>query len=66
MSFLPLKNNSLTLGLNILLDSIYDITSSNTINTLLCWIDKHYQLFVNNQRMSLDFVIFHFLFFLFY
>ena len=37
MSFLPLKNNSVTLGLNILLDSIYAIISSNTINTLLCW-----------------------------
>ena len=38
LSFLPLKNNSVTLGLNVLLDSISAIMSSNTINTLLFFV----------------------------
>ena len=35
MSFLLLKNNSVTTGLNVLLDSISAIILSNTINTFL-------------------------------
>ena len=38
LSFLPLKNNSLTKGLKFLLDSRYAIISSNTINTLLFFV----------------------------
>ena len=57
LSFLPLKSNSVTLGLNFLLDSISAIISSNTINTLsisllvssLLNFHKHHQLCVNNQ-----------------
>ena len=56
LSFLPLKNNSVTIDLNCLLDSISAIISSNTINTLsflsdysLLNFQKHHQLFVNNQ-----------------
>ena len=37
-SFLPLKNSSATMGLNILLDSIPDIISTNTINTFLFFV----------------------------
>ena len=38
LSFLSLKNNSVTIGLNFLLDSISTIISSNTINTLLFFV----------------------------
>ena len=52
LSFLPLKNNSVTIGLNFLLDSISAIISSNTINTLSDYslpnFYKHHHLFVNN------------------
>ena len=35
LSLLPLKNNSVTTGLNFLLASISAIKSSNTINTFI-------------------------------
>ena len=35
LSFLPLKNNSVTIGPNFSVDSISAIISSNTINTFL-------------------------------
>ena len=38
--FLPLKNNSVTIGLHFLLASISAIISSNTINTFLFCIGK--------------------------
>ena len=38
LSFLPLKNNPVTIGLKFLLDSISAIISSNTINTLLFFV----------------------------
>ena len=38
LSFLPLKNNSVTIGLNFLLDSISAIISSNTIKSLLFFV----------------------------
>ena len=38
LSFLPLKNNSVTIGLHFLLDSIFAIISSNTINSLLFFL----------------------------
>ena len=37
-NFLLLKNNSLTTGLNFLLDSISAVISSNTINTFLFFV----------------------------
>ena len=64
-SFLPLKNISVTVGLHFLFDSISATTSSNTINTLLFLLDyslvnfhKHHQLFMKNEWMPLDFLIF--------
>ena len=50
LSFLPLRNSSVTIGL--LLDSISAIISSSTINTLLSTLDYNllkFKLFVNNQ-----------------
>ena len=38
-SVLPLKNNSVTIGLDVLLDSISAITSWNTINTPLFFVE---------------------------
>ena len=38
-SYHPLKNNSVTLGLDFLLDSISAIISLNIINTLLFLLD---------------------------
>ena len=38
LSFLPLKNNSVTIGLNFLLDFISAIISSNTIKSLLFFV----------------------------
>ena len=38
LSFLPLKNNSVKIGLKFLLDSIPDILSSNTIKALLFFV----------------------------
>ena len=35
---LPLKNNSVTIGLNFLLDFIFTINSLNTINTYLYFV----------------------------
>ena len=35
LRFMPLKNNSVTMGLNFLLASISAIITSNTINTFL-------------------------------
>ena len=35
LTFLPLKNNSVTIGPNFSVDSISAIISSNTINTFL-------------------------------
>ena len=35
LSFLPLKNNSVIVGVNFLLDLIYPVISSNTIDTFL-------------------------------
>ena len=55
LSSLLSRNNSLTIGLTIVLDSISAIISSSTINTFspldynLTNVHKHYQLFVNNQ-----------------
>ena len=54
LSFLPLKNNSVTIGLNFSLAYISAIISSNTTKTFLCWIivitfHSHNQLFVHDQ-----------------
>ena len=38
LSSLPLKNNSVTIGLNFLLDFISAINSLNTINTFLYFV----------------------------
>ena len=38
LSLLPHKNNSVTIGLNFLLDSISAIISSNTIKTILFFV----------------------------
>ena len=49
LSFLPLRNSSVKIGL--LLDSISAIISSSTINTLLSTLDYNllkFKLFVNN------------------
>ena len=35
LSFLPLKNNSVIVGVNFLIDLIYPVISSNTIDTFL-------------------------------
>ena len=55
LRFLPLKNNSVTVGLNFLLDSISAIILSKTIDAFLFLLDhsllnfhRHHQLFVNN------------------
>ena len=37
-SFLPVKNNSETIGINFLSDSISTMISSNTINTFLFFV----------------------------
>ena len=64
MRFLPLKNNSVTIGLNFLLDFISVIISSNTINTLFSLLDynlvnfhKRRQFFVNNAFGFFKFLI---------
>ena len=61
LSFIPLKNHSVTIGLNFSLDFMSDIILSNTIKTALFLLDYHlpnvhkqllvdnHQLFVNNQ-----------------
>ena len=55
LRFMPLKNNSVTMGLNFLLASISAIITSNTINTFplldysLLTFHRHHQLFVKNQ-----------------
>ena len=56
LSFLPLKSNSVTIGLNFLLDFISAIISSNTITLSFSSMDysllnfhKDHHLFVNNQ-----------------
>ena len=60
LSFLPLKNNSVTIGLTFLLVFISAIISSNTVNTYfllnysLLNFYRHHQLFMRNQEMPLD------------
>ena len=60
LSFLPLKNNSVTIGLTFLLAFIAAIISSNTVNTYfllnysLLNFYRHHQLFMRNQEMPLD------------
>ena len=60
LSFLPLKNNSVTIGLTFLLAFISAIISSNTVNTYfllnysLLNFYRHHQLFMRNQEMPLD------------
>ena len=56
LSFLPLMNNSRTIGLNFLLGSISAIISSNAKNNFFDLLDyilvsfyKYHQLFVQNQ-----------------
>ena len=63
LSFLPLKNNSVAIGLNFLLASISVIISSNTINTFLFLVGlqpsnfhKHHQLFLNNEANAFEFL----------
>ena len=38
LSFHPLKNTLVTIGLNFLLDSIFALIPTNTINTLLFFV----------------------------
>ena len=64
LRFLPLKNNSVIVGLNFLSASMSAIMSSNAVNNLFSSLDYsllnfqiHHQLFVNNQWMILDFSI---------
>ena len=52
--FFPLKNNSVTIGIYVLLNTISAIISRKTINTFLCQVivlfvifHKHHQFFVN-------------------
>ena len=65
LSFLLLRNNSVTIGLNFSLPSISAIISSNTVNTFFFLLDyslpnvhRHHELLVNNQGMLLDFLFF--------
>ena len=47
LSFFSLKNNSITIRLNFLLDSISTIISSNTIKTLVLMANPFIQLSVS-------------------
>ena len=63
LSFPPPKNNSVTIGLNFLLDSmsyhqILLTLSFSSLDYSLLNFRKHHQLFVNNQLMLLLFFIF--------
>ena len=56
LSFLPLKNNSVTIGLNLLLASISAITYETLLTLFFYLFDysllnfhRRHQLFVNNQ-----------------
>ena len=52
LSFLPLKNNSVTTGHNFLLDSISAIVSRNILTlSFLCWIVV-FQIFINTINCS--------------
>ena len=70
--FLPLKTNSVTIGLNFLLYYISAIISSNTINILLFFLGlyflnfhKRHNFFFNIQWMLLEFLNIQFLCFSF-
>ena len=64
LSFLTLKSNSVTIGLNFLLDP-YLLSYHQALLTLffsmldysLLKFDRRHQLFVNNQYVFLDFFI---------
>ena len=63
LSFLPVKNNSVTIGLKFLLAFMSAIISSNVITLFFSLLDysllnvqRHHQLSVNNQGMPLYFL----------
>ena len=55
LSFLPLQRNSMTIGLNFLLASVYPIVSSNTINNLCFFVD--YILLKFHSLLKFDIII---------
>ena len=64
LSFLSLRNNSVTIGLHFLLPFISAIISSNIINPFFSLLDysllyfhKHHYLFLNNQETLLEFLV---------
>ena len=48
-SFLPLINNSATIGLSFLLQTILAFISSNMINILSCLFEFYSLIFLKNQ-----------------
>ena len=61
LSSLPFMNNSVAVGLNFLIASVYDIINQMLLTLFfpllhysLLNVHRHHQLFVNNQYMPLN------------
>ena len=53
LSFLPMKNNPVTIGLNFLLDSIFATISSSTTNFLLSFINITNCFWITDEYFSI-------------